>query len=38
MEFIASRDPVSGVGYLVMLLVFALMPAMLARRSINAGH
>ena len=30
-QFIASRDPVSGSVYLVMLLVFALMPAMHAR-------
>jgi hypothetical protein len=29
--FIASRDPVSGSVYIGMLLVFALMPAMLAR-------
>ena len=31
MEFIASRDPVSGSVYLVMLLLFALMPAILSR-------
>jgi hypothetical protein len=31
-QFIASRDPVSGSVYLVMLLLFALMPAILARR------
>ena len=31
-QFIASRDPVSGPVYLVMLLLFALMPAILARR------
>lgn len=30
-EFIASRDPVSGGVYLTMLLVFALMPLILAR-------
>ena len=30
-QFIASRDPVSGSVYLVMLLLFALMPASLAR-------
>jgi len=29
--FIASRDPVSGSVYLAMLLLFALMPAILAR-------
>lgn len=29
-EYIASRDPVSGSVYLVMLLLFALMPAILA--------
>jgi hypothetical protein len=31
-QFIASRDPVSGSVYLVMLLLFALMPAILRRR------
>jgi hypothetical protein len=31
-QFIASRDPVSGSAYLVMLLLFALMPALLAGR------
>lgn len=30
-QFIASRDPVSGSVYLGMLLLFALMPAILAR-------
>lgn len=30
-QFIASRDPVSGSVYLVMLLLFALMPAILGR-------
>ena len=30
-EFVASRDPVSGSVYLVMLLLFALMPAILSR-------
>lgn len=30
-QFIASRDPVSGSVYLVMLLLFALMPSILAR-------
>jgi len=30
-DFIASRDPVSGSVYLGMLLLFALMPALLAR-------
>jgi hypothetical protein len=34
-EFIASRDPVSGVVYLAMLLVFALMPLMLTHPSIS---
>jgi vancomycin permeability regulator SanA len=28
-QYIASRDPVSGAVYLVLLLVFALMPALL---------
>jgi hypothetical protein len=31
-EYIASRDPVSGSVYLVMLLVFALLPLVLARK------
>jgi hypothetical protein len=30
MDYIASRDPVSGSVYVAMLLVFALMPAILA--------
>ena len=30
-EYLASRDPVSGSVYLVMLLVFALLPLILAR-------
>ena len=30
-QFIASRDPVSGSVYLVMLLLFALMPSIRAR-------
>jgi hypothetical protein len=30
-QFIASRDPVSGSVYLIMLLLFALMPSILAR-------
>jgi hypothetical protein len=29
-QYIASRDPVSGSVYLLLLLVFALMPALLA--------
>ena len=32
-EFIASRDPVSGAVYIVMLLLFALMPSILISRS-----
>ncbi len=35
-QFIASRDPVSGSVYLVMLLLFALMPSILAR--MPGGH
>jgi hypothetical protein len=31
-QYFASRDPVSGSVYLVMLLVFAGMPALLSRR------
>ena len=30
-EYVARRDPVSGSVYLAMLLVFALMPAIVAR-------
>lgn len=30
-EYIASRNPVSGSAYLLLLLVFALMPALLAK-------
>jgi hypothetical protein len=35
-EFIASRDPVSGSVYLAMLLLFALMPVILGW--IKVGH
>jgi hypothetical protein len=35
-QYIASRDPVSGSVYLVMLLLFALMPSILAR--LRSGH
>lgn len=35
LEFIASRDPVSGSVYLVMLLLFALMPAILGRMNVE---
>lgn len=35
-QYIASRDPVSGSVYLVMLLLFALMPSILAR--MHSGH
>jgi len=31
-EYIAGRDPVSGSAFLVMLVVFALMPLLIARR------
>jgi hypothetical protein len=30
-SYVASRDPVSGTVYAVMLVLFALMPAMLRR-------
>ena len=30
-DYIASRDPVSGTVYLVMLMLFALMPALVGR-------
>ena len=35
-QYIASRDPVSGSVYLVMLLLFALMPSILTR--VHSGH
>lgn len=31
-RYVASRDPVSGSAYLVMLTLFALMPAIVGRR------
>ena len=31
-EYVASRDPVAGMVYLVMLGVFAIMPMLVARR------
>lgn len=31
-EYLASRDPVSGTVYYVMLVVFAIMPILVARR------
>jgi len=31
-DYLANRDPVSGTAYYAMLGVFALMPAILARR------
>lgn len=31
-EYLATRDPVSGTAYYMMLLVFALMPLLVARR------
>jgi hypothetical protein len=35
-EYIEGREPVSGVVYLVMLLIFAIMP-LLVLRSVNSG-
>jgi hypothetical protein len=35
--YIASRDPVSGSVYLLMLLLFALMPAILGRIAAGQG-
>ncbi len=32
-EYFASRDPVGGTVYIVMLIVFALMPFLVIRRS-----
>ena len=34
-QYIASRDPVSGGVYLLLLLVFALMPALLAYMGVH---
>ena len=36
-EYVASRDPISGVVYLAMLVLFAVMPLVLARAS-SASH
>ena len=35
-EYVASRDPVSGFVYLVMLVLFAVMPLVLARADARA--
>lgn len=37
-QYIASRDPVSGSVYLLLLMVFALMPALLGESSRRAGQ
>jgi hypothetical protein len=31
-DYITSRDPVSGTAYLIMLALFAVMPALVARK------
>ncbi|MCB9384424.1 MAG: hypothetical protein H6509_07395 [Bryobacterales bacterium] len=36
-EYVAGRDPVSGSVYLLLLALFGVMPAMLARRPPPAG-
>lgn len=36
-EYIATRDPVSGTVYALMLLLFALMPAILRQRPKHGG-
>jgi hypothetical protein len=36
-QYIASRDPVSGIVYLVMLVIFALMPWLVARSTRDLG-
>ncbi|OGT56115.1 MAG: hypothetical protein A3E01_17780 [Gammaproteobacteria bacterium RIFCSPHIGHO2_12_FULL_63_22] len=36
-QYIASRDPVSGSIYVLLLLVFALMPALLTRAGVRRG-
>lgn len=35
-EYVASRDPVSGIVYLAMLVLFAVMPLVLARVTLTA--
>jgi len=37
-EYIESRDPVSGTIYLAMLVLFALMPFIIARVKLARGH
>jgi len=37
-EYIASRDPVSGTVYLAMLVLFALMPLIIARGKLAREH
>jgi hypothetical protein len=37
-EYIASRDPVSGTVYLAMLVLFALMPLIIARAKLPPEH
>jgi hypothetical protein len=37
-EYIASRDPVAGTAYLVMLVVFAAMPALVGRSGIRGAR
>ena len=37
-EYIESRDPVSGTVYLAMLVLFALMPFIIARVKLARGH
>lgn len=36
-QYVASRDPVSGSVYVLLLLVFALMPALLTRAGVWRG-
>ena len=37
-EYFANRDPVSGTVYYVMLLVFALMPVVISRKTPQASR
>ena len=37
-EYVAGRDPVSGTAYALMLVVFALLPWLVARRRPNVTH
>jgi hypothetical protein len=37
-QYVAGRDPVSGIVYILMLLAFAVMPLMVARAGAKSSH